>query len=167
MRPVHRLEVPSFDSPPLVRYGLPERVNGVSPAAATDFTFAPDGAFFTRLLSVFVRIVTSATAASREVVVSYETAEGNRFAVSGINTTVTANNTADYFFSIFVPEAVATVDSTALVPLSPLLLMPTDVFKIHVNQIQAGDQLSRIRFYQERFYTTNQPPTDVPVSEQV
>lgn len=159
----HGLQIPTFDAPALLRYGLPELVYGTSPAAGSDFSYSVDGSFFERLLSVHVRLVTSATVASREVVVSYEDAGGNRFALSGINTTVTASQTADYDFSVFTPEAVATVDASALVPLVGMLLLPTQVVKIHVVSVQAADQLSRIRFVRERFYTHDYPPLNVPV----
>jgi hypothetical protein len=153
--------VPSLDSPALVRYGLPEYIQLQAPAAGADFTQAIGGAFFVRLVSVFVRLVADANVASREVVVSYETGENNRYGLAGINTTVTASNTADYYFGAFVPEAVATVDNSALVPLPQVLLPPGHQFKIHVVNIQVGDQLSRIRVVWERFYTTGQPwPND-------
>lgn len=151
------LLIPALDAPALVRRGLPELVYGDTPAANTDFVQVNEGRYYTRLISVFVRLVAAAPVASREVVVSFEDAGGNRLAVSGINTTVTANNTADYSFCVFHPEAVATVDSTALVPLASLMLRPTDQFKIHLVNGQAGDQLSRVRFTWERFWTTDQP----------
>ena len=149
--------IPALDAPALVRYGLPEYFQHTSPSAGADFTFAIGGSFFVRLVSVFVRLVTDANVASREVVVSYETGESNRYGLAGINTTVTASNTADYYFSALNPEAVATVDNSALVPLPPILLPPGHQFKLHVVNVQAGDQLSRIRTVWERFYTTNQP----------
>jgi hypothetical protein len=155
---VSDLLIPSLDAPALVRYGLPELVIGANPAAGADFTQVCDGRYYTRLISVFVRLVASATVASREVVISFEDSGGNRYCLDGINTTVTASNTADYSFCVFHPEAVATVDSSALVPLSAILMRPTDQFKIHVANVQAGDQLSRIRFVWERFFTTGQPP---------
>lgn len=156
------LDAPVLDSPPLWRRGLPELVYGQSPAAGADFSVAVTGGSFVRLVAVYCKFVADANAASREVVVSYEDQGGNRFALAGINTTVTANNTAYYAFSAFQPEAVATVDSSALVPLPPIILLPTQVFKLHVVNIQATDQLSQIRYVQERFYTTEQPTTGYP-----
>lgn len=154
---MHRA-APTLDAPALERYGYPELVYGTSPAAGADFSVQFGGQFFQRIVSVVVKLVTDGTAANREVVVSYEDAGGNRFGLCGINATVAASSTAYYAFSAFQPEVVATVDSTALVPLHPLILRPTDVFKIHVVNIQATDQLSAIRYVQERFYTHGQPP---------
>jgi hypothetical protein len=153
---------PALDSPPLERFGYPELVYGAAPAAGADFSYAVTGAYFVRLVSVYCKFVADANVASREVVVSYEDAGGNRYGLAGINTTVTAGNTAYYAFSALQPEAIATVDSSALAPLSSLLLPPTHGFKLHVVNVQAGDQLSQIRFVVERFYTHGQPPGRYP-----
>lgn len=155
--------IPTVDAPPLWRYGLPETIHQASPAAGADWSYTVTGHDYLRLVSLHCKFVADANAASREVVVSYETNAGERFGLYGINTTVTASNTAYYDFSAFQPEAVATVDSSALVPLGPILLAPTQVIKLHVVNIQATDQLSAIWTVWERFYTTNQPTTGFPV----
>jgi len=158
------LLAPALDSPPLQRYGLPEFRRHTSPAAGADFTYSLPGDFYVRLIALHCKFVADANAASREVVVSFEDAGGLRFALAGINTTVTATNTAYYEFGAFQPEAVATVDSSALVPLPPIILAPTQQFKVHVVNIQATDALSEIRTIWERFYTTGQPRPDGPHS---
>lgn len=154
----------SLDNPPLQRYGFPEVVRAANPAAGADFSYTVDGAYWERLIALHCKFVAAGDVASREVVVSYEMAGGLRFALAGINTTVTASQTAYYEFNVFQPEAVATVDGSALVPLFPLLLAPTQGFKLHVVSAAATDQLSEIRFTRERFWSTNQPPRDVPHS---
>lgn len=157
------LREPDLDSPPLVRYGLPEYVLGASPAAGADFTQAVDGNFFARLISVHARLVTDANAANRTVCVEYRDGNGNRYMLSGTATTQAATLTADWIFSAFQPATVAAVDTSNLVPLVPMLLLPTHDFRVHVVNVQAGDQLSRIRFVWERFYTTGTPTRAVPV----
>lgn len=152
------LAAPVLDAPPLDRYGLPELVYGTTPAAGAHYSAAIPGQFITRLLSLHVKLVADANVASREVTIEYRNADGLRFALAGINTTVVASQTAYYEFSVFQPEAVATVDSSALVPLPPLLLMPTFDFRVYVVNIQATDQLSQVRYVWERFYTQGQPP---------
>lgn len=161
---MHRLTSPLLDSPPLLRHGLPELVYGVNPAAGTDYSVAMPGQYFTRLISLFVRLVCDANVASREVVVSYEDQSGARYGLAGAATTLTASATGDYYFSTTLGTDIFTVDSSALSPLPPVLLRPTDVIKIHVPNIQATDQLSRIRYVWERFYTTDQPPHPAPHS---
>lgn len=154
---MHGAHVAALDSPPLERYGLPEQRNGTSPAANTDYTKAIDGRYYARLITVFCRLVTDGNAANREVVLEYLDSGGNRFALSGASTTVPASSTYDYAFSAFQPEVVYPVDTSILVPLSPVLLGPTESFKLHLVNGQAGDQLSRIRYRWELFYSD--PPT--------
>lgn len=146
------------DSPPLIRYGFPELVSGTSPAAGADFSQAIGGQSFVRLVSLFVRLVTDGTVANREVVLEYLTAEGNRYALAGAPVTVAASSTYDYAFNTFQPTAEWPCDSTILVPLLPMVLRPTDSFKLHVVNVAAGDQLSRIRWVQERFYSSSPVP---------
>lgn len=155
---MHALRAPLLDSPPLGRYGYPEVKAGPQPAAGAHFTQPITGEFLTRLVSVFVRLVTSAAVANREVVVEYRTTEGSRYALAGSAVVQAASLTVDYFFSAYQPEVRQPVDTSQLVPLSPILLRPTDDFRIFVVNVQAADQLSRIRFVWERFYSRGEPP---------
>jgi hypothetical protein len=159
---VHSLDAPVLDAPVLVRYGIPELVYGAQPAAAADFVGTVDGSFYARLVSVFCRLVADANVASREVVVEYRNAADERFALAGAATTLTAGQTGDYFFSAFLSTDIFTVDGSALAPLPPLMLVPTFDFRIHVVNAQVGDQLSMIRYVQERFYTTDTPSLVAP-----
>lgn len=145
---------PLLDAPPLERYGLPEYVQGASPAAGADFVQALGGNYHVRLVSLFCRLVTSAVVAAREVVVEYRDAEDNRFALFGAPVTVSALDTVDYAFSVFQPRAEWSVDDSIIVPLGPVLLPPTYDFRVHVVNMDATDQLSRVRFVWERFYTS-------------
>ena len=143
---------PLLDAPPLTRYGLPELVYGISPAAGADFTQAVEGQVYVRLVSVFCRLVTDATVAAREVVVEYRDAADLRFGLSGAPVTVAASTTVDYAFSVFQGQADWPADTTILVPLAPVLLLPTWDFRLHIVNVQATDQISRIRYTWERFY---------------
>lgn len=147
------LRTPELDAPPLRRYGLPELVFGASPAANTDFTAALSGSFYGRLISVFFNFATDATVADREVVLAYETGAGQRFFVNGAPVEVTASDDVDYCFSSFHDEAVWPVDDSIIVPLAPILLRPTDVFRIHLVNGQTADALTTIRYVWERFYS--------------
>lgn len=158
------LTIPALDAPALERYGYPEFRRHTSPAAGLDFSYQLPGEFYVRLLAIHCKFVADGNAASREVVVSFEDAESLRYGLAGINTTVTASNTAYYEFSVWQPEAVATVDSSALVPMPALILSPTQKFKLHVVNIQATDQLSEVRTIWERFYTTYGPQREGPHS---
>jgi hypothetical protein len=144
---------PLLDSPPLVRYGLPEYVKGDAPAAAAHFVQAMEGRYHTRLISVICRLVTDANAANRTVVVEYRDDGDLRYFLNGAPVTQAASTTTDWFFNSFLGQPDWEVDGTILVPLAPLLLPPTHDFRIFVDNVQAGDQLSQIRFVWERFYS--------------
>ena len=155
---------PYLNNAPFERYGVPERIVATSPAAGADFTQAVDGHDYARLNSLFVRLVTSAAVANRQLVLEYRDAGGNRWAVTGATAAQTATNTVDYFFSCFRPEEKTAIDGTTLLPLDPLVLLPSDNFRIHVALMDAGDQLSRIRFFWERFYSDVRIPGRDPAS---
>lgn len=151
------LVAPVLDSPPLRRYGPPELVFGANPAAGAHFAAEVGQGYWARLLSVHVRLVTDANVANRELVVEYRDVQDQRFALYGAPVTVPASDTVDYVFSVFQPRAEWEVDSAVIVPLGADLLYPGTDFRLFVVNVQAGDQLSRIRFQRERFY----PPDDV------
>lgn len=155
---MHALRAPLPDSPPLVRHGLPIYEFGTLPAAGANFTYTVDGNYFVRLLTLSVRLATDANAANRTVRLEYLDYAGNVFAVCGNPVTYPANTTAeDFFFSVWQGQGEWEVAASNLVPLAPLLLPPTFAFRVLVNNIQAGDTLTRIRFLREEFYTADQP----------
>lgn len=131
-----------------------EIVNGVQPAVATDFTLKIVGDYDTRPISAFVKLVTDATAANREVVCQYLDGDGGTILTHGAGTTVPASQTAFYAFSQHFTTDIFTVDSSALCPLTPMFLEPGWSIKLHLVNAQAGDQLSAIRIGLERFETS-------------
>lgn len=141
---------PVVDAPPLVRHAPPELVIAASPAAGAEFTQAVDG-YWWRLLTIFVRIVTDANAANRTILIEYRDQAGNVYHRNGNPVTYPASQTEDFSFSCFHPRGEWEVSATNLVPLAPLMLPPTHVFAIAVTNVQATDQLSRIRYVVERF----------------
>lgn len=157
------LVAPVLDAPPLFREGIPELVKGASPAAGANFTYSIDAGFFERLIAVSVRLTPSADAADRTLAIEYRDDEDVRTALAGAPVTVPASDTTDFFFSAYLGQPDWEVISTVLAPLPPILLLPTHDWRIVVNNIQATDTLTRIRFWRERFYTTNTPSQDVPL----
>lgn len=155
---------PILDAPPYVRYGLPDVFTGDSPAAGADFLNKIGGTFAERLLTVFCRLVCSADVANREVVLEYLDNAGNRFYVAGAATVAVADTTVDYCFDAFRTVDTFTVDGSVLVPMAPIILQPTQAWRLHVVNIDNTDQLSRIRYSRERFYTTDHPSTPAPHS---
>lgn len=141
-----------LDPTPLQAYGPPELRFGENPAAGADFEQAVLAGYWTRLLSVHVRLVTSADVADRGVVVEYRDTQDQRYALYGAPVAQPASDTVDYVFSVWQPEASWEVDSSVLVPLGADLLYPGCDFRIHVANIDNTDQLSRIRFQWQRYY---------------
>lgn len=132
-------------------FGLPSLNFGAQPAAGADFTAAVDSAYPARLIAVFCRLVTDGNAANREVVVEYRDAGGNRFAVAGAPVVVTASTTTDYSFQHGLGQPDWPIDSTIIVPLQPFLLVGSWSFRVHVVNVQATDQLSRIRYVWQQY----------------
>jgi hypothetical protein len=151
------LVAPVLDAPPLRRFGGPELVFGANPAAGADFVQEGDSGYFVRYLSVFCRLDTDANVANREVVVEYRSGENLRFGLYGAPVTWPANEVAEYAFSAYQPRAEWEVDSSVIVPLGPVLLPLGSDMRIHVVNVQATDQLDRVRFVRERFY----PPDEL------
>lgn len=148
----------SLDSPGLFRYGLPELRQGTAPAAATDYTKTVDGRYFARLITVRATFATDANAANREVTLQYLDQSGNVYCVAGAPVTIPASQTYSYTFSAFQPEAVWPIDTGIVVPLSPVLLRPTDSFRLHIVNAQAADALTAIRYMWEMFYSDSPVP---------
>lgn len=145
-------------APRLLPDGFPFYGVGTAPAAATDFTGTIDGNYFFRLLCVWCRLVCDANVAAREVVLQFQTQEGTVYRSCGAATTVAASTTIDYSFSVWQPLTEFPVDSTILIPLDPILQPPTFKWALHIVNAQAGDQLSRIRFYRERYFSDSPVP---------
>jgi hypothetical protein len=133
--------------------GMREHVDGVAPAAGADYALTMEGRYVTRLLSVFVRLTTDANAANREVVLEYRTNEAERFALMGAPVQVTANDVVDFVFQTGQGQAEWSVDDSVVVPLLPMFLVPTESIRLHVVNVQAGDTLTLIRLYWERWPT--------------
>jgi len=148
---------PLLDSPPLRRYGHPEYVRGDAPAAGAEFTREIEGRYLVRLLSLFVRLVTDATVASRTLRLEFRDDADRVYDICGNPVTYPASSTEDYSFSVWQPRGEWEVSAANLVPLHPLLLPPTHDFHIEVTNIQATDQLSLISWWWERFYSGDDP----------
>jgi hypothetical protein len=146
------LETPELAAPALRRHAPPELVIGVDPAAGANFTKAVDDGYWWRLLTVSVRLNTSATVANRTLRIEYRGPDAIPWAVNGNPVTYPASTVnEDYFFDVFQPQGAWEVSTSNLAHLSPLLLQPGHDFRIAVTNIQAGDTLTRVRYTVERF----------------
>lgn len=152
------IATPDIGSPPLIRDGFPSYAQGTSPAAATDFTSQIAGQYFERLLTVWCRLVTASDAGNREVVLQFLTAAGDVYRTCGAATQVAASTTIDYSFSVWQPVAEFPVDSTILVPLDPIIILPTFKWSLHIVGALTTDQISRVRVLRERFFSDSPTP---------
>lgn len=105
-----------------------------------------------------MRLVTDANAANRTLRLEYRDDQDRVYDVAGNPVTYPASSTEDYSFSAYQPRGEWEVAATNLVPLHPALLPPSHDFRVFVDSIQAGDQLSRIALVVERFYPPGQAP---------
>lgn len=155
---MHGLRTPHIDQPPLLRYGFPFLTTETAPAAGASFTTSVVGNYQERLLTVWVRLVTDGNAANREVVLEFQDGSGNTYAMCGAATTVPASSTYDYSFSVWQGTDTFPVNTGILVPLAPIIQLPTYKWKLTVVNVQATDALSRIRVYKERFFSDSEIP---------
>lgn len=144
---------PELGAPPLRRFAPPALVVGASPGAATEFTQEINDGMWWRLLTLFVRLTTDANAANRTLRIEYRDEAANLLHVNGNAVTYPASSAEDFSFSVWHPRGEWEIEpDTNLVPLAPLLLLPSWDFNINVDNMQAADTLTRIRFVVEKFY---------------
>lgn len=144
---------PELGAPPLRRFAPPTLASGASPAAGAEFTQEINDGLWWRLLTLFVRLTTDANPANRALRVEFRDEAANLLHVNGNAVTYPATSTEDYSFSVWHPRGEWEIEpDTNLVPLAPLLLQPSWDFIINVDNIQATDTLTRIRFVVEKFY---------------
>lgn len=147
-----------LDNPPLHRYGtVPALERGVSPAAGAEFSTTIDGRYFVRLITVFCRLVTDANVADRQVSLQYLDEAGNPFAIMGAPVTQAAATTTDYAWQAWLGQPDWPVSGTVLIPLAQVILQPPYSWKIDVDNVQATDALTRVRYLSDRFYTGAPP----------
>lgn len=145
------LVAPTPDAPPLARVGLPELVKATSPAAGANFTATARAGYMERIIAVSFRLTPDANAANRTAYVESRDETGVRTMMAGANVTVAASTTTDFFFSWALGQPDWLIASTVVAPLTPLLLLPEHDWRIVIDSIQAGDTITRIRYWREVF----------------
>lgn len=142
----------------LTREGFTEVVQGTQPAAGASFTFPMVGDYFTRPLSLVGQLVADANAANRYLHLHYQDAQGVVYAVGGSGMAIAANATVQFSLLADIGINIATTAVLTIAPLPYLFMRPTDVLKLDVHNIQAGDQLSQLVLVLER--VRRMPPRD-------
>jgi hypothetical protein len=147
------LVAPELGAPPLRRYSPPALYVGANPGNATEFTQEINDGLWWRLLTFFVRLTTDGNAANRTLRIEYRDDAGNLLHVNGNAVTYPASSTEDFSFSVWHAIGEWEIEpDTNLVPLAPMLLQPSWDLNVNVDNMQATDTLTRIRFTVEKFY---------------
>ena len=151
------MDLPAFGTPvePLGRgRGYVDHVAPTAPAAGSNLTVPLDPTFLFRPLSVRFTVNTDANVANRFPTVDYCDPEGNvwvRNAAGLVLTASTVNQVFDFNAQRTVAEWAANTD--VLAPLSDFFIPGGWQLRITLSNIQAGDTITAVRFYHEKWVT--------------
>jgi hypothetical protein len=130
-----------------------EVVPVANPAVATGFTYTVGGSYWERLASLSFVLTSDANAANRAVLLRVKDATGAT--LIGVPTAAVQIAAKVYTYSYWGDQAPAT-DAVGLVNAQPaprIFLQPGFTLVVSIGAVQAGDQISAIRVYVERFDT--------------
>lgn len=131
------------------------KIDGVQPAAGSNFIFKPSGTYVWRLVSIVFKLTTDATAGNRYVAVEYQGDNGNAFSVNASTVTLAPSQTGQrYAAYIGNSESASGTGTDILFGLAPIFLHGGDTVAITITNKGAGDQLSAIEL------VFDQLPTD-------
>lgn len=116
------------------------------PAAGATYTYTVPGGRMVSLATVHAKLVTSATVASREPRLLLADNDGIEWARIPWTTAVAASGTVVLTWARGIGTSLTGADTSALLPLPDLLLMPGHQITVDVGAIDAGDQLSELSF---------------------
>lgn len=140
--------------PALVPHAPPELVIGASPAAGANFTQAVNDGYVWVVLSCSFRVTTDANVANRTARIEYRDPSAIPYCIAGNPVTYPASTTnEDFFFNVWAPLGAWEVASANIGPLPAIPLWPGHDFRIILNNIQAGDTITRVRYIVARFVT--------------
>jgi hypothetical protein len=130
-----------------------EVVPVTSPAVATGFTYTVGGNYWERLVALAFVLTSDGNAANRAVLLRVK--DGSGATLIGIPTAAVQVATKVYTYSYWGQQVPAT-DAVGLVNAQPapsIFLQPGFTIVVSIGAVQAGDQVSAIRLYMERFDT--------------
>jgi hypothetical protein len=133
--------------------GFSEPAAVTQPAAGSGFTITVGSQYWERLTALTFRLVTSAVVANRQVSLTATSGDGVPLAIFPAASVQAASLTWDYSFlpNLSTFNTVSGLVVTA--PAPTFFLQPGYTLVVAVGAVDVGDQLSRIRFYRERFST--------------
>lgn len=133
--------------------GFSEPLSVADPAVGGGFTITIGSQYWERLASLAFRLVTDSNAANRQVTLTVNGGDGIPLAAFPAASVQTASLTWDYFFLPNLTNFQTVVNKVVTSPAPRLFLQPMYSLVVSIGAVQVGDQVSRIRFYRERFVT--------------
>jgi hypothetical protein len=132
---------------------IPEIVLRPTPAVASGFTYTVGGKYWERIVSVDFKLVTDGNAANRIVTLAYQDQDAREFARTASPFAQAAGITTQYGFGIGMMQFGAASAASIGGPLPSLFLRPGHKLVVSIAAVQAGDQVSLVTLYIERFPT--------------
>lgn len=127
-----------------------------SPAADAGFTFTNDGFYWLYIDSLSFQLVTDSNAANRLVTLTVADGTGVALATVPSAAALTASKTGHYTYLDGYSATTGATDGPFLNMFPGVFLQPQYSITVAIGAGQAGDQLSNIRLYAERFVTGDQ-----------
>ena len=123
------------------------------PAAGAGFTYTNDGSYWELIDLISMQLVTGSNAANRQVTLTIAGGDGIALATLPSASVQTASLTWHYTWSTEFSNFNTVVATAVTAPLPAIFLQPMYSIAVTVGAIDAGDQISGIRLYAERFVT--------------
>lgn len=124
-----------------------------SPAVATGFTINVGNAYWELGDSLSFQIVTDSNAANRVVTLTVNDGAGVALATITANAALTASKTGLFTFLGTQTSSQGATDGPFTAPFPQVWLQPTYSIVVAFTNAQAGDQVSNVRWYRQRFVT--------------
>lgn len=131
--------------------GFSELYAAPNPAANAGFTYSVEGGYWERLQSLSFHLSSDANAGNRQVTLTFKDPSGAVLASISPASVQAASLEYDYTFLPNITTAQAVAGLGLLSPLYGALLQPQWTAVATIATKQAGDQVSNIRIYRERF----------------
>lgn len=133
--------------------GFTEPAAVADPAVGVGFSITIGSSYWERLAALTFRVVSDNNAADRLVTLTVNGGDGVPLAIFPAASVQAATLTYNYSFLAGVSTFNAVAGTSVVSPGPGFFLQPAYTLVVTVGSVQAGDQISRIRFLRERFTT--------------
>lgn len=127
-----------------------------APAAGSGFTYTNDGFYWELVDLVSFQLVSNGNAANRQVLLTIADGSGVALASLPAASVQIASKTYQYTWSTEFSSFNTVVSNAITGPLPSIFLQPTYSVAVTVGALDAGDQISNVRLYAQRFVTGNE-----------